>query len=587
MQSIQKLTLIIFLFLVNACSTTDLSDKISSLTFNLEEESIEQTDAEIEQEMLEEEQITESEKLENVKDPQKFVKYYLRSKFSLYNSTSLDEITENNYQVSLENPDSFQAQEQAFILSLANQNYANAINILNNKTTTQELAFENLFLYSKALAENDKGEAKAYLKELLNTQNRLPLLKIINAYFTYNETKDINQLKIDIAEINSSTALDGFKYYYTARAYEQMGDYATAFKLYSSAYFVNTLRTTAVFERLVYTARKLDFKNTKDIFKSNNQYGENIYLVDQTFVDVEKIKELDNSLAAISAQAFYDLGWSIVQTNSNLAGLNFLALSDYIKPTDTAKIQLARGYYNNTWEDSAIKLLESVKSDSEQYISAQIFLADIIKDKDTKKAVQILQGLKKSTDLNHHYVDTIIGQVYLNNEEYKAAIPYLNSALVNDKSSKVYFSRAVAYERTSQYELAIDDLNTALDKNPKNPIILNYLGYLLIDLHKDIERGFLLIEESLRLDPLNPATLDSLGWALLKQKEYEKGLNYLEKAYSINSQDGVITGHLADAYYLNGRTKEAIIYWKKALELEKKDHREIERIKNQLYKYNK
>jgi tetratricopeptide (TPR) repeat protein len=102
-----------------------------------------------------------------------------------------------------------------------------------------------------------------------------------------------------------------------------------------------------------------------------------------------------------------------------------------------------------------------------------------------------------------------------------------------------------------------------------------------------LKEAFLLIEESLRLDPLNPATLDSLGWALLKQKEYEKGLNYLEKAYSINSQDGVITGHLADAYYLNGRTKEAIIYWKKALELEKKDHREIERIKNQLYKYNK
>ena len=587
MQSLNKLTLISFLLLVSACSKTYFSETISSLTFNLEDETIDKTDAEIEAEMIAEEEATEPEKLEKIKDPQNFVKYYLRSKFSLYNSTSLDEITNNNYQVSLENPESFEAQEQAFILSLANQNYAKSINILNNKHTTQALAFETLFLFSKALAENDKGEAKAYLQELLNTQNRLPLLKIINAYFTYNQTKDIEQLRLDIAQINSSTSLDGFKYYYTGRAYEQMGDYETAFKLYSSAYFANTLRTTAVFERLVYTARKLDFENTKDIFKSNNQYGEDIYLIDQTFVDISKIKELDNSLAAVSAQAFYDLGWSIVQTNSNLAGLDFLALSDYIKPTDKAKIQLARGYFNNTWTDSAVRLLEPIKPTSEQYISARIFLADIIKDKQADKAVKILQDLKNTTKLKRNYVDTIIGQVYLSNEQYKASIPYLNSALKNDTSSKIYFSRAVAYERTGQYELAIDDLNTALDKNPTNPIILNYLGYLLIDLHKDTERGFLLIEESLRLDPLNPATLDSLGWALLKQKEYEKGLNYLEKAYSINSQDGVITGHLADAYMLNGRVKEAIIYWKKALELEKKDQREIKRIQDQLYKYNK
>lgn len=521
-----------------------------------------------------------------VEKPELYLKYYLKSKFSLYNSNDLKVIAENNYQLAKQDPTNLQAQEQAFLLLLAAQDYANALNIINNKQTDYLITFERLFNYSQQIAKGDIKTAEKTLGQLMNSQNRLPHLKILKAYFQYNKDNDIEKLKADILDINSSLALDGFKYYYIARAYEAKKEYATAFALYNKAFTEHTLRTEDVFSRLVYTAKKVE-QDGKDNFKSNGKYGEDIYLVDQAFIDISKLKEVDNSLKAVSAQVLYDLGWSINQTTSNLAGLDFLALSDYIVPADKVKFQMAKGMYANDWTVTTTRLLESIEENSDYYLSARIVLADALKSTDSKKAIQVIKDLKANSKFNQHYLDSVLGQIYLESEQYKEAINALTSALENDKSSKVYFSRAVAYERAGMIPQSLADLNVALEKNPNNPIVLNYIGYLLVDIKGKADEGIDYIKRSIELDPTNPASLDSLGWAYLKLGKYKQALEYLEKAYGLETQDGIITGHLADAYYHNDRKEEAIIYWNKALELEKKDAREIQRIRNQLYKYNK
>ena len=105
--------------------------------------------------------------LTDIKNPEKFVKYYLRSKFSLYNSDTLNEIAENNYKLALENPNDFEAQEQAFLLLLANQNYAKAINIINANKHSEQLTFENLFSYARAIAQDNTKKSEVILDNLL------------------------------------------------------------------------------------------------------------------------------------------------------------------------------------------------------------------------------------------------------------------------------------------------------------------------------------------------------------------------------------------------------------------------------------
>lgn len=523
--------------------------------------------------------------LTDIKNPEKFIKYYLRSKVSLYNANSLTSIANNNYKLALENPNNLRIQEEAFILLLASQSYAKAITIAKNRVSNETIAFENMFNLAQTIAKNE--DSSKQLNDILSEQQRLPFLKIIKSYLKYEQTKNIEELKENILSINSSFALDGFKYYYIARAYEAANNYEEAFKLYYTAFTEHTLRTEDVFTRMVHVASKIENADLDKLFNSNTKYGKNLYLVDQAFIDTSKTKDLSNSIKDIAAQAFYDLGWSVVQTNPNLAGLSFLAISDYIVPTDKAKFQLAKAYYANGWQDNSIQLLESIIPTSNYYLSSQIVLADIVKKDNSTKAINIIKKLKETKRFNSHYLEAILGQIYLNNGEYKLALDSFNYTLEYDKSAKIYFSRAIVLEKLNKIELAIADLKTALKQNPKNPIVLNYLGYLLIDLKQQPAQGLEYIKQAVRLDPTSASSLDSLGWAYIKLGEHETGLSLLEKAYSITPQDGVITGHLGDAYLFANRNEEAIIYWQKALELEKDDAREIKRIKQQLYKYNK
>ncbi|KIM09059.1 MAG: hypothetical protein KU29_02270 [Sulfurovum sp. FS06-10] len=46
---------------------------------------------------------------------------------------------------------------------------------------------------------------------------------------------------------------------------------------------------------------------------------------------------------------------------------------------------------------------------------------------------------------------------------------------------------------------------------------MNYYGYLLIDHDIDVEKGIVLVQRALELEPNSPFYLDSLAWGLYKQ----------------------------------------------------------------------
>ena len=60
---------------------------------------------------------------------------------------------------------------------------------------------------------------------------------------------------------------------------------------------------------------------------------------------------------------------------------------------------------------------------------------------------------------------------------------------------------------------------------------------------------------------------DSLGWALYKLGYYRMAMPYIEKAAEIDPSNAVISDHLGDVYWFNGRKNEAYFQWKHALNL--------------------
>jgi Flp pilus assembly protein TadD len=128
----------------------------------------------------------------------------------------------------------------------------------------------------------------------------------------------------------------------------------------------------------------------------------------------------------------------------------------------------------------------------------------------------------------------------------------------------LYYFRGIAYERIDEWEKAEADFNQALELNPDQPLVLNYLGYSWVDMGLNLDRALEMIRKAVELRPTDGYIVDSLGWAYYRLGRYEEAVSELERAVSLRSDDPVIHDHLGDAYWKAERTLEAQFQWRHA-----------------------
>ena len=95
--------------------------------------------------------------------------------------------------------------------------------------------------------------------------------------------------------------------------------------------------------------------------------------------------------------------------------------------------------------------------------------------------------------------------------------------------------------------------------------MLNYLGYSYLDRGVKLGEARKLIEGAYKQRPNDGYIIDSFGWALFMNGEYELAVQNLEKAVESAPSDGTINEHLGDAYWKVGRRNEARFQWNRAL----------------------
>ncbi|MGL4543801.1 MAG: tetratricopeptide repeat protein [Polymorphobacter sp.] len=131
-----------------------------------------------------------------------------------------------------------------------------------------------------------------------------------------------------------------------------------------------------------------------------------------------------------------------------------------------------------------------------------------------------------------------------------------------------YFQRGSVREQAGDWALAQPDLRRALELAPDEPIVLNYLGYSLLDRGLQLTEAQALIERAAKLRPDDGSILDSLGWAYYRTGQYALAVETLERAVLAQPGDPTINDHLGDAYWQTGNKLEARFRWRAALELE-------------------
>jgi Flp pilus assembly protein TadD len=204
-----------------------------------------------------------------------------------------------------------------------------------------------------------------------------------------------------------------------------------------------------------------------------------------------------------------------------------------------AQIQLATNLDTVDRSEDAIKILKDVIAQEPKDIEAVMALGNIER------------GRKKFADCSTTYSRGI------------EAMP----AAAEKNAWVTYYYRGICEERSKQWNKAEADMRKALELQPEQPHVLNYLGYSWIDQGVNLDEGMKMIKRAVEQRPDDGYIVDSLGWAYYRIGNFEDAVKHLERAIDLKPEDPTINDHLGDAYWRVGRTLEAKFQWAHARDL--------------------
>lgn len=133
--------------------------------------------------------------------------------------------------------------------------------------------------------------------------------------------------------------------------------------------------------------------------------------------------------------------------------------------------------------------------------------------------------------------------------------------------AELVYRLGILHERQGDRAAALDKMEETIRVDPDHADALNFLGYSLAEVGRDLERAEQLIRRAVELKPQAGYILDSLGWVLFQQGRAEEALPWLEEALALEGEDPVILEHIGDARAVLGRDEAAREAYRQALEI--------------------
>jgi len=145
----------------------------------------------------------------------------------------------------------------------------------------------------------------------------------------------------------------------------------------------------------------------------------------------------------------------------------------------------------------------------------------------------------------------------------------------------IFYQRAIAYERLKKWDIAEPNFKKALELNPDQPQVLNYLGYSWVDMNRNLDEGLAMIQKAVDARPDDGYIVDSLGWAYFRLNRFDDSVRQLERAVQLEAGDVTVNDHLGDAYWRVGRRLEAVYQWNRAITY-KPEEADLPRLKDKI-----
>jgi len=271
------------------------------------------------------------------------------------------------------------------------------------------------------------------------------------------------------------------------------------------------------------------------------------------------------------AEVFFTVGAALKGEASDDYALIYARLATVLRPDHIDALLLCADLLDGLEQyDLAVETYKKVPADSPDYHAAELGRADALRRAGKPDAaIEVLERLAQDYP-TLPVVHNALGDLLRQQEDYKGAVAAYDKALEYTEEGAptqwfLLYARGISHERLKQWPQAEADFRHALDLNPDQPQVLNYLGYSLVEKQEKLDEALDMIERAVAAQPNSGFIVDSLGWVLFRLGRYDEAVEHMERAVELMPVDPVVNDHLGDVYWAVGRIREAEFQWKRAL----------------------
>ncbi|WP_248307833.1 tetratricopeptide repeat protein [Bosea sp. AS-1] len=279
-----------------------------------------------------------------------------------------------------------------------------------------------------------------------------------------------------------------------------------------------------------------------------------------------------------AAEVLYGLASAGNRQGDEAAALLYLRMAIYLDPShDLAILTLGDILERSRQPEDAVAVYDKMPATSPLRPNAEIQAGLALEN--LGKHDEAVKHLDKVIAERPDDVDALaaLGNIYRSRKQFAEAASTYDKAI--DKLASpgranwdLFYFRGIARERINRWPEAEADLRKALELLPdplgrERALVLNYLGYSLVDKHLKLDEGLDMLRRAVELRPRDGYIIDSLGWAYYRLGRFEDASREIERAAELRPSDPVINDHLGDVYWKTGRKLEAKFQWNHARDL--------------------
>ncbi len=183
-------------------------------------------------------------------------------------------------------------------------------------------------------------------------------------------------------------------------------------------------------------------------------------------------------------------------------------------------------------------------------------------------AMKVLQeSISAKTENPQTYF--LLAQFHEDKKDLNKAIETINLAENKfPKNAQVIFYKGTLQDKMNLKDQMISSMKKVLEIESDHVQAMNYLAFSWAEMNKELELAEKYARTAVAKEKNDAFILDTLGWVLFKKGQFKEATEVLEKAHNLQPSVGIIAEHLGDLYTKVEKFEKARVYLLIAVETE-------------------